>query len=839
MAQNQKTLPAFVNDIASRILNQSYWSDRLFTNNSVTIRKRFRDLNDNDRCSAFSQTSGNWITSLDTQNIYSFNIVQPTIRTNTSVMQNANVKIDIKPRFIKDTKSQSATEVAMAILEQKNRLQWTDRLEEFIAQEQQLGPGVFVRTRHNPHLERKHSVPQWESEEMEIPGNAVCGQCGQETPVSGEVEEMMECGSCGGMAVVESMPTTASVDVPSGYNEFTTGDTETQAIPFFEIRIDDENTQGGNIDRAKWMEHHYLASLDELQLEYPESRDEIAGASIEWGYSIRWQQVLRRNRIVPTDITSDSVVEQREVRDIFLTPTMYLNHPISEDFALKDKAGKVRFAVKKDQTLDKGKFEGETFKEPPTLCFRLVGTSLIDVFPCDFKNEFSYVTFLNNSSSFWGSFLYSLVALQDIINYVLTLQFYHIRRNAITSIIYNRNSFDPEAFNEDLIPTKDTIPPDIPINSQFGIIPALQMSGEPMQMFEVLQGMKSDVSLTTPAMMGQAQPNEPYHAQLLQKQSSLGLLAPAEISKATAKVRWAKQQLRCAQKYWTDEDTEELLKLNPEWTEDTIQAFRECKFDSDLMISYVEGSEIPQSLIEREIKLQNLLQQLMALGQVAPEFIRPELLTEVLSEITKATGMDIDIGNNESNLRLAESRYDHLVGLLQGTPHTEDLQMIQLVAQQVTQLPIFSPLPYESFDIIIEFYSDKARNEASREMPNYLIIGCLNALIKLEQQGKVALQQEQMQMQMAAQAPMMQAQQDMVEQQQNAEMQKEMQLKQMEAQHQAQNPQAHLQVLDNQAQRDHERESQIRDLQDSQAERENRLTQARLQNKRAAQGAGK
>lgn len=835
MAQDKKTLQAFINDLADKILKQGYWTDRLFTNSSVTLRKRFRDLNDNDRCSAFSQTSGNWITSLDTQNIYSFNIVQPTIRTNTSVMQNANVKIDIKPRFIKDTKSQSATEVAMAILEQKNRLQWTDRLEEFIAQEQQLGPGVFVRTRHNPHLERKHSVPQWESEEMEIPGNAVCGQCGQETPVSGEVEEMMECGSCGGMAVVETMPTTASVDVPSGYNEFTTGDTETQAIPFFEIRIDDESTQGGNIDRAKWMEHHYLASLDELQLEYPESRDEIAGASIDWGYSIRWQQVLRRNRIVPTDITSDSVVEQREVRDIFLTPTMYLNHPISEDFALKDKDGKVRFAVKKDQTLDKGKFEGETFKEPPTLCFRLVGTSLIDVFPCDFKNEFSYITFLNNSSSFWGSFLYSLVALQDIINYVLTLQFYHIRRNAITSIIYNRNSFDPESFNEDLIPTKDTIPPDIPINSQFGIIPALQMSGEPMQMFEVLQGMKSDVSLTTPAMMGQAQPNEPYHAQLLQKQSSLGLLAPAEISKATAKVRWAKQQLRCAQKYWTDEDTEELLKLNPEWTEDTIQAFRECKFDSDLMISYVEGSEIPQSLIEREIKLQNLLQQLMALGQVAPEFIRPELLTEVLSEITKATGMDIDIGNNESNLRLAESRYDHLVGLLQGTPHTEDLQMIQLVAQQITQLPIFSPLPYESFDIIIEFYSDKARNEASREMPNYLIIGCLNALIKLEQQGKVALQQEQSQMAMAAQAPMMQAQQQMMQQQQQGEMQKEMQLKQMEAQHQAQNPQMHIQAANDEAQRQHEKETQLRDLEDSQAERDNRILQARLQNKKADQ----
>lgn len=846
MAKSKRTLQAFILDLDKRIEQQTYWTDRLFTNNSTTLRKRFRDLNDNDRCSVFSQKTGSWITTLDTQNIYSFNIVQPMIRTNASVMQNANVKINIASRFPKDTQSQMATEIANAVIEQKNRLQWTDRLEEFIALEQQLGPGVFIRTFHNPHLQRKHSIPLWKSVEMEMPGNAICGDCGQETSITGEVEEIAECASCGGVAVVETAPQIGTIDVPSGLSEFTTGSTDTVAIPFFEIRIDDENTQGGNVDRAKWMQHHYLASLDELQLEYSESAEEIEGAATEWSYSLRWQQVLRRNRIVPADMSTETVIAQREVKDIFLTPTMYLNHPLSEDFVLKNKEGKIRFKVKKDQTIDQGIFEGEPFDEPPVLCFRMVGTALIDVFPCDFREEFSYITFLNNSSSFWGSFLYPIVSLQDIVNYVLTLQFYHIRRNAITSIVYNRNSFDPEAFSEDLIPTKDSIPPDLPINTQFGVIPALQMSGEPMQMFEVLQGLKSDVTLTTPALMGQAQPNEPYHAQLLQKQSSLGLLAPAEISKAGAKVKWAKQQLRCAQKYWTDEDTEELLKLNPEWTEDTIKAFRNCKFDNDLIIEFVEGSEIPQSLIERQMTMQNLLQQLMMMGQVAPEFVRPELLTEIITSLTKTSGIDIDIGNNESNLRLAESRYDHLVALLQGTPPTDDMEMITMIAQQITSLPIFTPLPYESFDVLIKFFSNKARNEAARENPNYLILACLNSLIKLEQQAKVEHAQEQSQMAMAAQAPMMQAQQQMMQQQQQGDMQNQMQLKamdaqqqQQQAQQQAQNPQAMITLADNEAQRAHEKETQLRDLQDSDAERTNRIQLGQLQNKRAAKAGSK
>lgn len=753
-----ETLQQFVNGIATRIENQSKWTERLLTNDSVTLRKRNRDLSDNDRLSAFSSVTGNWMTDIDLQNIYSTNIVKPTIRVNAAAMQNANVRIDIEPRFTKDSKSQMAADVAMGIAEQWERCEWTDMLEEYASQEKQLGPGVFYRTFHNPNLKRKHALSQWEEVEVEMPGVAICGECGMETSVSGELEEITACANCGSPAMVEQMPQNVPVPVPTGFSEFTTGKTQTVAIPFFEIRIDDENTQGGNLDRAKWFEHHYLVSMDELILEYPEFAAEIRGAQeTQWSYALRWQQALKRNRMIPLN-SNDEVVEQREVRDIHLTPAMYLNHPFSETFELKDKDEKVRFSVPSGKTLADAVFEGDKMDDPPIWCIRLVGNHVMDIFPADFIEEYAYDTFTKNSSSFWGNFLYELVALQDIVNYMLTLQVYHIKRNSITSIVYNRSSFDPEEFEEDLIPTKESLPYSVPINTQFDIIPALKMSGEPMAMFATMVEMLDKVSLASSALRGEAQPNEPYHAQLLQKQSSLGLLAPAGISKANAKVKMAKQALRCAKKYWTEEDTEEMLKLNAEWTEEFIQAFLDCDLENDLIVTYVQGSEIPTTLIEREVKLQKMMADLMNLSSLAPGMIKPEMITEVFAELTQASGIDIDINNTESDLRLAESRYDKIIEAVRQAPvQTPDPQINTIIAQQILMMPDLQPTVWEGHQTQAEFYADKQRNESAKDAPNYLLITVLNGMLQMLLQSQVMFAQMQTGAQVAAQAPAMAA----------------------------------------------------------------------------------
>ena len=83
-----KTLPSFINDLADRILSQCRSSEQLLTNDSVVLRKRFRDLNDSDRTGFFSGVTGSW-SDIDTQQLYTLNIVKPMLRTNASAMQTA------------------------------------------------------------------------------------------------------------------------------------------------------------------------------------------------------------------------------------------------------------------------------------------------------------------------------------------------------------------------------------------------------------------------------------------------------------------------------------------------------------------------------------------------------------------------------------------------------------------------------------------------------------------------------------------------------------------------------------------------------------------------------
>lgn len=763
----------FIKNLAFKIKEHSQWSERQLVNGSVILRKRLRDLNDDDRTGVYSPYTGNW-TTIDLSGIYSWNIVKPTIRANTAALSSAKIKIDIKPRFIKDSTAQMASEVALAVLEQKERDQWTQQLEEFIGNEIQLGAGMFLHAPVNPHKKRKHSVPQFEEEEIVQAGVALCPNCGTEVAVEEAVETdaVVPCPECGSQAMIQTLPQSEKIEVPTGYEEFSTGDTETRGFPFWEFRIDALNTQGGNFDKAKWFEHHYAVPVDELELEYPESTEAIEGASSDLSYPLRWQYTLATGRTVPSDNPADWPVSLKEVRDIWLTPAMYLNVELTEDLKLESKDG-VRFEAKAGGTFADGQFQGEPFEEPPVLCFRLVGDELIDIYPSDFREEFFYISFLSNASTFWALFATELITLQDIVNYMLTIQMYHIRRNAITSIVYNRGSFDPEAFEEDLIPTKENLPFDVEIAKQYGIIPSLGLNGEVMQMLATTMQTKGDITQVQPAMVGETQPGQPYAAQLLQKQQSLGLLAPAALSKAHAKVNWSKWQLKTCQKYWTDEDTEDLLKLNGEWTEDWIQAFLDCDICNDLIVDFVQGSEIPMTLIEREAKLRQTMMDITQLGSVSPELLNPQFVNELLTEILQAGGIDIEVNNYESDERLAQSRYDKLLEIIQSNPvpPTEDPMQNQMFATQIVSMPVFQPFPFEGTQTITEFYRDKAVQEASKDEPDFLLLTCLTMLIAMETNATTLQGQIAMQQQVEMQAPMAQMQQEQAMQAQAQEQQ--------------------------------------------------------------------
>lgn len=815
----QESPKQFVITLAEKIRNSARANTRQLVQGSVVLRKRLRDLNDDDRTGVYSPVTGNW-TTIDQSGIYSWNIVKPTVRANTTSLSSAKVKITSTPRFTKDANGQMAADVANALIEQHERDQWNQALEEYIANEQQLGAGVFIRVAHNPNKTRKHSLPKWEDVEVLSGGMAACGQCGNEY----SFEDEAIC--CGVPSTVLEEPRSDTVPVPTEYEEFSTGCSETNAYPFWEFRIDPIGTQGANLKAAKWFERHYGVPLDELELEYPESVDAIRGASGVTSYALKWQYALQSGRSIPADDGADMPVEIREVRDIWVTPSMYLNVELTEDLVLKDAEGKVRFKVKQGQTYADGVFEGQKFEEPPVLCFRVIGEALVDIFPSDFREEFFYITFLSNPSTFWGLFATELITLQDIVNYMLTIQMYHIRRNAITSIVYDRGSFDPEAFNEDLIPTKQALMPDADIKQKFGVVPSLGLNGEVMEMLITTMQTKGDITQVQPAMVGETQPGQPYAAQLLQKQQSMGLLASASLSKANAKVGWAKRNLKLDQDYWTDEDTEELLRLNGEWTPDTIDAFLECDIETDLIIDFAQGSETPTTLMEREMKFRQTLMDISQLATIDPTLVKPETVNEILMEILQAGGIDIDINNTESDLRLAESRYDKLLEIVRSSPvQTQEPMANEMFAKRIVSQPIFRAYPFEGHATIIEFYQDRATQEASKDNPDFLLISCIQGLLSNQMQAQIQQGQIMMASQVAIQQPMMQQQMAMQEQ----AGQQEMQNKQLESGQQAEADQVardgeketrQMDREDAESERNFQREMKLMDMANAEAERE-------------------
>lgn len=793
----KQSAQSFIQDFLLRAARQNQRLDLTLTTNSVLLRKRLRDMTLDDNLGVFD-SYGNW-GSVSGASFYRMNIIKPMIKATTAAICSADHKIKISPRVAKNATAEMAAEVCKALRDLKSEQQWTHILQEQLATEPQVSSGVFLKVNWNPKAESplQSSVANWVEEEFQTGGAAICEACGEETPVDGEIigEEEFQtipCGVCGAMAQVTTAPDKQIMDVLGDASFFEAGDTETTVVPSWEIVMDSKGTYAGNIKAARWMVHRYLVDEDELTMDYTESEAEISGAlSVEWSYPLRWQHALQTGN---EDVYRDdgvAVDSLKEVKDLYLTPQMYRVLELETELCLGKKENP-RFFVPAGKGFADGKFNGQSFDKPPVLCFRTVGDNLIDIFPCDFREQFIYISFLSNPSSFWALFLTEMLPLQDVVNYMFTVQIFHTRRNARTTKVLNSGAYNPEDVEKDIVLTKEAYPYDQPIGNTFGVIPSATLSSEPMNLIQTALAVRGEVGGVQPAMMGQSAPSEPYAAQRQQLEQSLGQLLPFSKSIALGKTAWTIRQLKEIQANAPEEDFLFLLKMNSDWTEEYIEAFLKCNLDTDIIIDYEKGSESPRSLFVRELALRQFIGDLAALTQMNPQYIldKPELMDEILSRIAQFSNIGIDVGNTEAEMRVASVRFDKISEMVSQIPPAPDgtpPELIEMMVQQIISMPGVMPSEYEDAGTEIEFYRDKINREMAMDEPNMLLIACCEGMIKQHKAGVVAEGQEDMAMQMAVQAPMMQQQAAMQEESanQDAARQEESEARQAEQQSQS------------------------------------------------------
>jgi hypothetical protein len=191
----------------------------------------------------------------------------------------------------------------------------------------------------------------------------------------------------------------------------------------------------------------------------------------------------------------------------------------------------------------------------------------------------------------------------------------------------------------------------------------------------------------------------------------------------------------------------------------------EANIDRDVVTSFVEGSEIPTSLIERRIDMETVINKYIEIKMAPP----PALVKQYLDLL----GIDYDIGGMEADERLAEARYEkiregiHVLGQQGLSPEptiTMDPQSGQQIpgpsplCQAVLSHPGLQVKQRENHQTHIDFYVAKEKALMAQDMPDMALIECLDGMMDRHDAGGVAHTQDTNAQEVAGQAPIVAAQ---------------------------------------------------------------------------------
>jgi hypothetical protein len=686
------------------------------TQMAVTMTKRYRATSVADMVGIFSPNGTNEWLDVPIANFHVLPIVNPQVRANMSCSVQAKVQLLIESTT-SDPRLKGSKSVAESISRYVDDLLWTNQVAALNSERCQLAGGSILRSFHNEDKESENlTTPEWGEEALTQPGEYACRNCNTSGPYKGGIEEdedawmTGECPACRQTCDVLKAPEQVTLPAPTGFRQFNAGDNDLELISTFQIRVDERNTKGGDLERAEWFEWHRLRPDYEMAEENPQFE---WNAPKEWSYSLKWERALETCTNASTKWWNDSQGGNlHEERIIFLRPKRYKHYIAPYRYEFSNPQGEPVVIEQGDKLID---------HYPDGLCFKVSNDKFLAInpkdMPVDFRHQFTFVQWLPDPFSFWPLPNIVLLPLQDNGNTQFTLWMQHLERNSLVSLAYNSKAFESEDFETDLIPTRNNFSlensDDIRNHITEVKMPELR---EPMVGLQFILSIIGIVGGMQPAAVGAPSPGEPYAAQRLQKESSLGLLTPYLESIAQGKVSFMKNQLRIAKENWTPERFEHIrTRYNEEWKDEDVRAFLECNLDRDIRITYIEGTEIPTSLIERQMKLENFLAKIAEIAQLAPQLITPAFVKDVVAKLAEMSDIDLDIENVEADRMLAAARYEKIKKYCAaGLPPEE------MFAEP--GMTVMSNV--EDHQTHMEFYSDHLRALMAADLPDVRLIGC-------------------------------------------------------------------------------------------------------------------
>lgn len=747
---------------------------------AVTLHRRFRGLTLSDLCGRYGarlSTNGKWLDWLPEVDgdIHPINIVQPAIRANTNACLQSNPAIEVK------SANQEARHKQIAMRWQRvadffQRSDWTSEDRRALLFDGLQKEGVWW-VKAECVEEDQASVPGPMEQKVGV-ASYRCRTCGQEGITQTEDAEQgmseIACPQCGNPADA-MIKSTAQIDAVE--QKIPVYEIKNRLYSFFNFVVDRYNAKFGGLQTAKWVMTFSPVDRAELEERYPQHDFQAPGS---WSYQAQCDYALanadwRFLSYGATQTALNDEFEKFQCDEVYLHEEAYANYRAPADYKFVNGAGVETFSIKAGQSIAEA-YQAKYGFNPKGLKFIWEGDRLLDIVSpedeeVNFREVFSDVHWLRDSGSYLSSPYYSIVITQDDITQLNTMNHNIIARNAVIPTYYDSTVFDDADFSKEYIGSKNAhLLPDRDMSKAVMQLPIPTPSPHLSAQLAFLWETKDSISMVQPALRGEQQKGETWGAQRQQLEQSFGMLTSVLKSYAGMLCVNFKQKARLAAKHWTLEQFQRIgSEFGEIWADEDVQEMCEIDLTKDLVVSYRNGSEMPQTNLDREMKFFNGLAQLMPFVQAG--MVDPAKLQKILQKIDEYSEFDFDLTGLEVNELIAQKRVIELATICEqfGEVSFEQIEaarqqivgyapeqqqmpdgQVAIVQTPITQLDVITEKiffqskirfsPFEDLPQQRQFFVEQYRVEVGKTTPAYLYLELLETMIGMLDQ---AIQQQQ------------------------------------------------------------------------------------------------
>lgn len=597
----------------------------------ITMCRRYRGTTPSDLFGFWR--GGVWADSPRFSQLHGTNIFQALVHGAEAGFMQAQISLDIAAKA-NNFENRAVEKIARSIYEVLKREQW-DGKEQQIFHAAMLKLNAIAISRFNKSGGPKLPVPNFEQIAYQQSGTWVCPGC----YASGEgLSGTEECPACGTPVSYLQDPQQVQDYAVGGYGEIDAGKTELIIADALDVTVDDRSGVAADISKSQWVQWRYFANKSELKKLYPHL---VLKGKPEWAYTTRLKVALKRYE------SGEAMPKSAAEKNLYEVKQTWLDRCEYEDYVAPTSATIGGVSIQAGQRL--------TDLFPEGIVFGVVNQEVAFIDGEDKNRRIKSCVWLVDPNSFYGLGARSGLPIQKKINQLDNMAMEGEARSMKGSIVYH-----PEAIDGAHLEGANT---NIPLRPDFAL------GGEPIKNF-IMPVEVSGLSAASVAFLGTQVDTmqrvmgipdvtlgegdsaiKTATGQQLVAQRASGLMVPAKVSEGQMKVGWLKDQLDLIQTYYSPEALVKFgSRYGEEWLDDEVRAFFEADLTDAVSIQIVEGSEVPESRADKQMKLRN---------DIAAGFI--PLTPELQIKLAQQSGYDgIDVNDYESNAKLAEKRFNVL-----------------------------------------------------------------------------------------------------------------------------------------------------------------------------------